>query len=349
LDFADALPRWAPLSSAQAAFLTKKKRAMHVPLQNEYDPRLKHALEARHISMLALGNVIGAGLFVGSNAVIGSTGSGAFITYFITGIIVAHAAKGSFVDYARMAFDRPAGYMTGWLYCCFWGIVFGFEAVVGGQITSGWLSCSPMLAIDLGLMGGITLLNLMLMQFFGEAEYWFAGIKVAAIIVFLVVAGAYAFYLRSHSTASFVNLTEYGRLPAPRRGLAVRLRGGGDLLHDQHGSRDAGCRRAGRSLAQHAPKGNHGHAAHLGDLPAETEVAQRFGRKGLANARFLGAPLAVAAAGLLDHCGAGEHSTQTCTSASSCAWSPIPRSPLPHVPVGMFRARCAIKPTGSVS
>ncbi|HDY5488983.1 TPA: amino acid permease, partial [Pseudomonas aeruginosa] len=170
-----------------------------MPIQTEHDPRLKRALKTRHISMLALGGVIGAGLFVGSSAVIASTGPGAFITYAITGIIVAlvmrmlgemaaaHPAKGSFVDYARMAFGRPAGYMTGWLYWYFWVIVVGFEAVVGGQIINGWFPDLPVWAIALGLMVIMTLLNLMSVHSFGEAEYWFAGIKVAAIIVFLIV------------------------------------------------------------------------------------------------------------------------------------------------------------------
>ncbi|CAD5109981.1 amino acid permease [Zestomonas carbonaria] len=193
-----------------------------MPIQTEHDPRLKRALKTRHISMLALGGVIGAGLFVGSSAVIASTGPGAFITYAITGLIVAlvmrmlgemaaaHPAKGSFIDYARLAFGRPAGYMTGWLYWYFWVIVVGFEAVVGGQIINGWFPDIPVWVIALGLMVVMTLLNLMSVHSFGEAEYWFAGIKVVAIIVFLLVAGAYVFQLWPGSTASLGNLTEHG-------------------------------------------------------------------------------------------------------------------------------------------
>ncbi len=193
-----------------------------MPIQTEHDPRLKRALKTRHISMLALGGVIGAGLFVGSSAVIASTGPGAFITYAITGLIVAlvmrmlgemaaaHPSTGSFVDYARMAFGRPAGYMTGWLYWYFWVIVVGFEAVVGGQIIHGWLPDIPVWVIALGLMMSMTLLNLMSVHSFGEAEYWFAGIKVAAIVVFLVVVGVYVFKLWPGSTASFSHLTDHG-------------------------------------------------------------------------------------------------------------------------------------------
>ncbi|MBJ9974032.1 amino acid permease [Pseudomonas sp. S75] len=193
-----------------------------MPIQSEHDPRLKRALKTRHISMLALGGVIGAGLFVGSSAVISATGPGAFITYAITGAIVAlvmrmlgemaaaHPSKGSFVDYARLAFGPAAGYMTGWLYWYFWVIVVGFEAVVGGQIINAWLPDLPVWMIALGLMLVMTLLNLMSVHSFGEAEYWFAGVKVAAIVVFLLVAGAYAFHVWPNSDASFGHLTEHG-------------------------------------------------------------------------------------------------------------------------------------------
>lgn len=193
-----------------------------MPIQTEHDPRLKRALKTRHISMLALGGVIGAGLFVGSSAVIASTGPGAFITYAITGVIVAlvmrmlgemaaaHPTKGSFVDYARLAFGNSAGYMTGWLYWYFWVIVVGFEAVVGGQIINAWLPTIPVWVIALGLMITMTLLNLMSVHSFGEAEYWFAGIKVAAIIVFLLLVGAYVFKLWPGSAADFGNLTRHG-------------------------------------------------------------------------------------------------------------------------------------------
>jgi GABA permease len=193
-----------------------------MPLQTEHDPRLKKTLKTRHISMLALGGVIGAGLFVGSSAVIATAGPGAFITYAITGIIVALIMRmlgemasaqpmtGSFVDYARMAYGKLAGYSTGWLYWYFWVIVVGFEAVVGGQIINGWLPGIPVWAIALGLLIIMTALNLMSVESFGEAEYWFAGIKIVAIVAFLIVAGVYVLGLWSGSEASFSNLTAHG-------------------------------------------------------------------------------------------------------------------------------------------
>lgn len=193
-----------------------------MPMQSEHDPRLKHALKPRHISMLALGGVIGAGLFVGSSSVIASTGPAAFLAYGITGVIVglimrmlgematARPMKGAFVDYARLAFGDIAGFSTGWLYWYFWVIVVGFEAVVGGQIIHGWMPACPAWAISLALMLVMTAMNLLSVNSFGEAEYWFAGVKVVAIVAFLLVTGAFVFRLWPGSTASFSNLTQHG-------------------------------------------------------------------------------------------------------------------------------------------
>ncbi|WP_182003459.1 amino acid permease [Acinetobacter lactucae] len=195
-----------------------------MPIHTEHDPRLKSRLKTRHISMLALGGVIGAGLFVGSSSVIASAGPAAFICYAITGIMVglimrmlgemaaAQPSTGSFVDFSRMAFGNLAGFSTGWLYWYFWVVVVGFEAVVGGQIINGWFPDIPVWIISLGLLVLMTSLNLLSVSSFGEAEYWFAGIKVAAIIVFLIIVGAYVFKVWPNSTASFSNLTQHGGL-----------------------------------------------------------------------------------------------------------------------------------------
>lgn len=192
-------------------------------MPNESKPsNLKVALKTRHVSMLALGSALGAGLFVGSSTVIASTGPGAFITYALTGVIVAlvmrmlgemaaaHPSTGSFIEYARLAFGRPAGYMTGWLYWYFWVIVVGFEAVAGAQIINVWLPDIPVWTIALGLMMSMTMLNLMSVHSFGEAEYWFAGVKVVAILVFVGVVVFFMLDNDSTATANFGNLTAHG-------------------------------------------------------------------------------------------------------------------------------------------
>lgn len=108
-------------------------------------PALKKALSQRQLTMIAIGGVIGAGLFVGSGVVIGATGPGSFITYALAGVLVimvmrmlaemavANPSTGSFADYARNSLGNWAGFSVGWLYWYFWVIVVGFEAIAIGR------------------------------------------------------------------------------------------------------------------------------------------------------------------------------------------------------------------------
>jgi GABA permease len=159
---------------------------------------LQRGLKQRHLTMIAIGGVIGAGLFVGSGAVIGETGPSAFLSYAITGVLIilvmrmlgematAHPSTGSFSDYARSALGGWAGFSVAWLYWYFWVIVVGFEAVAGAEIIRFWVDL-PLWLVSLVLMTLMTLTNLVSVRSYGEFEYWFAGIKVAAIIAFLVL------------------------------------------------------------------------------------------------------------------------------------------------------------------
>lgn len=166
-------------------------------------PDLHQGLKHRHLGMIALGGMIGAGLFVGSGTVIGQVGPAAFLSYAMTGLLIilvmrmlgemaaASPTTGSFVTYARAAMGDWAGFGVAWLYWYFWVIVVGFEAVAGAGLLQKWLPELPLWSLSLGLMLLMTATNLYSVGAFGEFEYWFAGIKVAAILVFLVLGGAY--------------------------------------------------------------------------------------------------------------------------------------------------------------
>src|SRR5690242_7503738 len=98
-------------------------------------PGLHKALSQRQLRMIAIGGVIGAGLFVGSGVVMGGTGPGAFITYALSGVLiimvmrmlaemaVANPSTGSFADYSRDALGHWAGFSVGWLCWYFWVFV----------------------------------------------------------------------------------------------------------------------------------------------------------------------------------------------------------------------------------
>ena len=183
-------------------------------------PELHKGLNQRHLTMIAIGGVIGAGLFVGSGAVINDAGPAAFLSYAVTGVLivmvmrmlgemaVANPSTGSFADYARRALGGWAGFSVGWLYWYFWVIVVGFEAVAGAKILTYWID-APLWLLSLGLMILMTATNLFSVRSFGEFEFWFAGIKVAAIVIFLVLGSLYVLGIWPNKSIDFSNLTAY--------------------------------------------------------------------------------------------------------------------------------------------
>jgi GABA permease len=182
---------------------------------------LVRGLSQRQLNMIALGGVIGAGLFVGSGVIIGETGPGAFITYAVCGVLVvlvmrmlgematANPSTGSFADYARQALGGWAGFSVGWLYWYFWVVVVGFEAIAGGAVLSYWIN-APLWLLSLILMAGMTATNLVSVAAFGEFEFWFAGIKVAAIVVFLGLGSLFVLGAWPRHSIDFSNLTAHG-------------------------------------------------------------------------------------------------------------------------------------------
>jgi GABA permease len=184
-------------------------------------PTLRRGLSQRQLNMIALGGVIGAGLFVGSGVVIGETGPAAFITYGLCGTVVvlvmrmlgematANPSTGSFADYARQAMGGWAGFAVGWLYWYFWVVIVGFEAIAGGAVIRYWIN-APLWLLSLILMVAMTATNLFSVAAFGEFEFWFAGIKVAAIAVFLGLGSLFALGAWPRHGIDFSNLTSHG-------------------------------------------------------------------------------------------------------------------------------------------
>jgi GABA permease len=184
------------------------------------------------MTMISIGGVIGAGLFVGSGAVINAAGPAAILTYLLTGILlvlimrmlgemaVARPSVGSFSDYSRMALGDWAGFSIGWLYWYFWVIVVGIEAVAGAGIIKQWLPGVPLWVLALVLIVLLTLTNLYSVRSYGEFEYWFAMIKVVAIVLFIVVGVLFVLGAWPSSTPGFSNLYEVGGF-TPNGALAI--------------------------------------------------------------------------------------------------------------------------------
>ena len=183
---------------------------------------LSRSLKSRHVSMIAIGGIIGAGLFVGSSTTISQAGPAAVFSFAIAGFIIllvmrmlsemAIALDGvqTFPDFARAGLGHLAGFLSGWLYWYFWVVVVAIEAIAGAQIIHGWFPAIPELGIGIALMAVLTAVNLMSARAYGEFEFWFSSLKVAAIIVFILLCAAWVFGITSPGGASFANLTAHG-------------------------------------------------------------------------------------------------------------------------------------------
>lgn len=123
---------------------------------NQSQSGLKKELKTRHMTMISIAGVIGAGLFVGSGSVIHSTGPGAVVSYALAGLLVifimrmlgemsaVNPTSGSFSQYAHDAIGPWAGFTIGWLYWFFWVIVIAIEAIAGAGIIQYWFHDIPL-------------------------------------------------------------------------------------------------------------------------------------------------------------------------------------------------------------
>lgn len=163
---------------------------------------LSHGLKQRHVTMLSIAGVIGAGLFVGSGHAIAEAGPAVLIAYAIAGLLVVLVMRmlgemavaapdtGSFSTYADRAIGHWAGYIIGWLYWWFWVLVIPLEANAAATILHTWFSGVPMWLFALGITVLLTITNLFSVKNYGEFEFWFALVKVVAIVAFLAITGA---------------------------------------------------------------------------------------------------------------------------------------------------------------
>src|SRR3984893_11096035 len=189
------------------------------PVVPKYE--LSRSLKGRHLTMISIGGIIGAGLFVSSSTSILRGGPASFISYAICGLLILLVMRmlgematalpevRLFTEFARAGLGEGAGFVVGWLYWYFWVLVVPVEAIAGAKILQSWLPFSP-LQIGIGLMSVMTCVNLISARSYAEFEFWFSSIKVAAIVVFIAIAASYAFGWTSQPGAPFGTLVDYG-------------------------------------------------------------------------------------------------------------------------------------------
>ncbi|MGI4744806.1 MAG: amino acid permease [Janthinobacterium lividum] len=159
---------------------------------------LSHSLRPRHVTMISIGGVIGAGLFVGSSAAIAGSGPGVLLSYLLAGTVallvmrmlgemaIAEPGAGSFIGHIRRGLGGRAAFVAGWIYWLFWAIVVAAEAIGGSAILSAWIPL-PRTVLGLMLVLSMTATNLVSVKSYGEFEFWFSALKILAIMVFCAV------------------------------------------------------------------------------------------------------------------------------------------------------------------
>jgi amino acid transporter, AAT family len=199
---------------------------------------LSRGLSNRHIQLIALGGAVGVGLFYGSASTIQLAGPAVIFSYMFGGLIiftimralgemaVAEPVSGSFSSYANRYLGPFAGYLTGWTYWFMWVIVGMAEITVVGVYVNYWFPDIPQWASAFAALVLITGVNLINVRAYGEFEFWFAMIKVIAIIGMIIAGlGIILFgFGNGGDSLGFSNLWSHGGMfPNGMKGLLLSL------------------------------------------------------------------------------------------------------------------------------
>ncbi|HFD1681482.1 TPA: amino acid permease [Enterococcus faecium] len=165
------------------------------------DKKLKKQLSSRHITMLALGGAIGAGLFKGSGEAIGIAGPSVLIAFLIGGLILYIVMKGlgkivlsgGDTHHGLSGLIRPylgahSADFTDWVYWSMWIINIIAEAVAAASFLQLWFPHIPAWVFVFMLAVLTTIINLYSVRLFAETEYWLAFAKISVIILLIIFA-----------------------------------------------------------------------------------------------------------------------------------------------------------------
>lgn len=164
---------------------------------------LRRSMGPRHLVMIAMGGVIGSGLFLSSGYTISQAGPlgavlaylvGAFVVYLVMACLgelaIAYPVSGAFHIYAARSIGPATGFATAWLYWLCWAVAIGSEFTASGLLMQRWFPGVDVWVWCLVFAAALFGLNAVSSKFFGESEFWFAIIKVGAIIGLIVLGGA---------------------------------------------------------------------------------------------------------------------------------------------------------------
>lgn len=206
-----------------------KEKIISTPLK---DGELAHTLERRHVVMISMGGIIGAGLFVGASASIHAAGPAVLLSYIITGLMIFFVMRmlgelviqrpeiGSFLNHIRRGMGHNVTFVLGWGYWLFWISAIAAESIAGGEMLQHYMhipkeySFAATMILGPILVIAMMLTNLFSVRGYGEFEFWFALIKIVAIAAFIVVGGIAVTHLFGFTEGNVENIwTHHGFFP----------------------------------------------------------------------------------------------------------------------------------------
>ncbi|PYI39655.1 amino acid transporter [Arthrobacter psychrolactophilus] len=198
---------------------------------------LSASLKQRQLTMMGLGSAIGAGLFLGSGKGIMTAGPAVLISYLVAGTLIilvmwalgemaaANPNSGAFSVYAEKAMGKVAGATVGWLWWLQLVVVIAAEALGAAQLLVTVWPVLPSWLLTLIFMVAFTAINLSSVKNYGEFEFWFALLKVAAIVLFLAFGAALLLgWIPGAASPGLSNFTDHGGFaPTGMAGITTAL------------------------------------------------------------------------------------------------------------------------------
>jgi L-asparagine permease len=162
-------------------------------------------LKPRQLQMIAIGGAIGTGLFLGAGGRLASAGPSLVFVYAICGffaflilralgeLVLHRPSSGSFVSYAREFLGEKAAFVAGWMYFLNWAMTAIVDVTAVALYVKFWTAFTdvPQWVLALVALAVVLSLNLVSVKVFGEMEFWFAIIKVAALVAFLIIGAVF--------------------------------------------------------------------------------------------------------------------------------------------------------------
>jgi len=191
----------------------------------EQRPGLAATLQSRHVSMIAFGGAIGAGIFVGSGSTIAQVGPAVVVSYLVTGVLAAiamrllsvqsqhHPDSGAFATYVGEAFGHIGRFSVGWMYWWLLVCTSSVECIAAAKIAHTWLPGVPAWVWSVLFFGSLAALNLTRVRVFCEVQFWLVLIKVVMLIAIPTLALLAVFgVLPGVASPGMKNVIEHGGL-----------------------------------------------------------------------------------------------------------------------------------------